>query len=257
MIELDVLESMLSSHLDLVFLEKVDSTNEYSKTLISKGVTRNTVIIAKEQTKGKGTKGRSFYSPSMTGIYMSYILCNKGSIKELIPVTPAAAVAVTRAIEKCCNIFPSIKWVNDIELDGKKVCGILTESVYDISDNSTKIIIGIGINVTTDEFPDEIKDKAAALSSFNKVVDINKLTSNVIIELDNILESNNLEYMKEYINKCSTINKEIMFTQNNELITGKVVGINEQGHLLLQLDTGIIEIISADYTVIEKEWYIC
>jgi len=145
----------------------LDSTNITAKNLALSGAMPGTVIIANSQTAGKGCHGKVFHSPPDHGIYISFVLDTEQLNYSTPPlITVSAAVSVCKAIEALTDKRPKVKWVNDILLDGKKICGILTESV--ISAQSHKIqclILGIGINFDTpaSEFPKELQQTAGSL----------------------------------------------------------------------------------------------
>lgn len=252
MIEYETLSKLIPESIKLILLKTVNSTNDYAKALSKDEHTKNIVIIAKEQTKGKGTKERSFYSPVNEGLYLSYLFHTKASITELNPITPAAAVAVARVVERLYSLNPMIKWVNDIELNGKKLCGILTESVHHIFDNSNSIIIGIGLNTNTKSFPEDIVNRATSLAEFVSEIDINILAAAIINEIDYILNSSSNEYMNEYIKRCSTIGKEITFTHNNIQKTGFVTSISKEGHLIVKCNNDSLVLFSGDVTEINN-----
>jgi len=144
----------------ILALEQTDSTNEQAKTLLKTGAAHGTVVVADSQTAGKGQKGRSFFSPPASGLYLSVI------VRSLAPddaalLTATAAVAVCRAIESMAAVTMQIKWVNDLMIHGKKIAGILTEG--QISDGTVDAVVGIGINVRHVDFPDELKSIAGTL----------------------------------------------------------------------------------------------
>ena len=148
----------------IISLDRCVSTNDEAYLLAENGAENGTTVTAREQTGGKGTNGRSFFSPGKTGIYMSVILRN---VKQdrLLDVTPMAAVAVSRTLDKIFGVKTRIKWVNDVYLDGKKVCGILTKA-QSKNGKTDFIVVGIGINLFAPEggFPDDIKNIASFVS---------------------------------------------------------------------------------------------
>ena len=162
----------ISQHLsDKIFAEKIniykslESTNKTAKEFAIQGGEHGTVIIADEQTAGKGRYDKHFYSPSKSGLYMSIILRQTNlDLTNTMNITKMAAVAVCEAIEKLTVIEPEIKPVNDIFLNGKKICGILTEAISDLeSGNIEWAVVGIGINISTVDFPGEIKNIATSI----------------------------------------------------------------------------------------------
>ena len=151
---MDIKELINSDFYDIEHIKSVTSTNDIVKELAKDGNDEGYVLIADSQTQGKGRLSRSFYSPDNSGIYMSILLRPKLQAKDFPLITTCCAVAVAKAIEKVCKIDAKIKWVNDIYISGKKVCGILVES--GISNDSSFAVVGIGVNVSVpkDNFPD-------------------------------------------------------------------------------------------------------
>ncbi len=150
---------------NIMHFESLPSTNDELKRLAEEGAAEGTVLIADEQTAGKGRQGRSFFSPKDTGIYMSILLRPSLAPKDSLFITTAAAVAVTKAIRKVTDLDARIKWVNDIYIADRKICGILAEAALDNSGGLRYVVLGIGINVATPKagFPAEIEDIAGAL----------------------------------------------------------------------------------------------
>ena len=149
-----------NQNIRIISLDRCVSTNDEAYLLAEEGALNGTTVTAREQTGGKGTNGRSFFSPGKTGIYMSVILRNVKK-EKLLDVTPMAAVAVSRVLDRNFGVKTRIKWVNDVYLDGKKVCGILTKAQS--KDGRTDfIVVGIGINLFAPEggFPEDIRNTA-------------------------------------------------------------------------------------------------
>lgn len=158
----DTLLPLLHTNIPISFYHSLPSTNTTAKNLIASGEKGTRIVIANQQTAGRGQYGRSFHSPESHGIYMSFILDNTHSRWQPTAFTIYAAVCVAKAIEDVANKTPTIKWVNDIFLDGKKVCGILTET---IDSAPHTVVVGIGMNVTSPAtgFPPDIADIAGAI----------------------------------------------------------------------------------------------
>ena len=155
-----------SKKLELIVLDSIDSTNNEAKRMTANGFRRDALIVANEQTKGRGRLGRDFYSPKNTGVYMTFLFSTNIKLSSAVSVTTATAVAVVRAIESLTKAKPMIKWVNDVYIGDKKACGILTEAVTDFETGSVQsIIIGIGINISTEEFPEELGGVATSLNT--------------------------------------------------------------------------------------------
>lgn len=160
----------------IIRLKTVDSTNTYLKSLAAHGAAAGLVVIADEQTGGRGTHERSFESPR-GGLYLSYLMKPKTAPEETASLTKWTAVSVRRAIERFCGIACDIKPVNDLLINGRKVCGILTEL------NCPNLVIGVGINVNSliSDFSDDVKPVVATLGTG---LDIDCLAKLVISELD-------------------------------------------------------------------------
>lgn len=147
-------------------LNSVPSTNRTLADLAWDGAPAGQVVVANEQTRGRGRLGRDFISPRDAGIYLSYLLRPDTPAADAASLTAWTAVAVSNAIEEVTGIRPDIKWVNDLQIAGRKLCGILTEMAYETESGRIRsIIIGIGLNVNEDpaDFPPEIRDLATSL----------------------------------------------------------------------------------------------
>ena len=160
-----ILEQYLDEKLNITIFDELDSTNNYLKKLGSQGEKETQLVIAQSQTSGRGRMGRTFYSPDGTGIYFSLLLHPKFSAKKSLFLTVMAAVSVAETVMKYNSNDVKIKWVNDIYIDGKKVCGILTECSINADKKLDFAVVGIGINVVAPEngFPDEVKNIATAV----------------------------------------------------------------------------------------------
>lgn len=196
--------------------KSLESTNLTAKKMALDGAPPGTVVIAEEQTKGRGRMGRSFFSPPAGGIYMTFLLEPRFDAAKAVLITTAASVAVCRAIEKVTGIECRIKWVNDIYKDNKKICGILTEAVTDFeSGHIDHIVLGIGINYSTgsDAYPQDLTGIAGSL--YDGACPAGDISRNrLIAELINqVLKINeNLEsrkFIDEYRKRSFVLGKEI------------------------------------------------
>ncbi len=225
--------------LEVIVFDSVDSTNNEAKRMLANGFASNALIVANEQTSGRGRLGRSFYSPKNTGIYMTFLMQSDLLLSDAVTVTTAAAVAVVKAIEQVTDIVPEIKWVNDVYVNGRKVCGILTEAVSDFETGVAKsVIIGIGINITTEDFPDEIKSRASSLGVSSPVR--NALISAAANELCDIWHKlpDRTAFISCYKSHSMIIGREIDFYINNVKSTGTAADIDENGGLIVDLPDG-------------------
>lgn len=204
---------------DIFTFKTSPSTNAEAMTrLMNGGLTHGTLIVADEQTKGRGRMGKSFFSPK-SGIYMSVCLCKSiERMQDVMVITPAAAVAVRSAIAKLTGIDAKIKWVNDIYIDKKKVCGILTQADIDFeSGKAGTFIVGIGINFVEQDFPDEIKQRACALFQGQPTITRSQLIGEIYRNLIKLTDDlTDRRFMLSYKQHSLVMNREISYTYNGE-----------------------------------------
>ena len=221
----------------IVYKNSVESTNELAKKLAYDGAADGTIVIAEEQTGGKGRLARNFFSPKEKGLWFSVILRPQCLPKDAPKFTLMAAVAVARAMEKF-NLRAGIKWPNDILFDGKKLVGILTEMSAEIG-HVNYIVIGIGINVNVrrEEFPADIREIATSLSemageNLNRV----EFFRAVLEELDKLYIENNFDEVFKIWRKYNiTLGKKVtvLSAESGEIFTGLAVDIDAEGALIV------------------------
>lgn len=213
----------------------VTSTNTMLKNLFEKGTPEFSLVVADTQTEGRGRLGRTFYSPEKTGIYFSILLKPNFTISESTKLSALTATAVCDAIKKLTELNPEIKWINDIYLNNQKVCGILTEASSNFESGELNyVIIGIGINISTTYFPDNISDSVGSLNcSISRSQLIGEIVNNIITIYKSFNDTSHINKYRQYLN---IINKSISFKHNNKLYTGKAVSINDDGRLLVNLN---------------------
>lgn len=242
--------SATAKKLKVKLFKTLDSTNNECKRMTAQGCSYSALVVANEQTGGRGRLGRSFYSPKNTGVYMSFIFQTDIKIVDAVSVTTAASVAVVRAIEKLSDLKPTIKWVNDVYVGDKKACGILTEAVTDFeSGRAQSIVIGIGINMTTDYFPDEIKNRVASLNSLG--LTRNEMIAAVADELSVLCENlSDKSYIKDYREHSFVIGKRINYFKDNIQYCANAVDIDDDGGLVVKNDDGTVDVLhSGEITV--------
>ena len=223
---------------NITVLKTVKSTNLYLKELAKNNSPHGTVIIANKQTGGRGRLGRKFFSPSDTGIYMSILIRPEEIKLDPYLLTVASGVAVCRALKSVCNTSPHIKWVNDIFLNNKKVCGILAESLSG-STGINNIIVGIGINVTTSasDFPDELNSIAGSV--FPENATRNEIIAKILTQLESLCNWDDAgKLIEEYKKLSLVLNKELSFTKDGKRYTGIATDINIEGNLVIELQSG-------------------
>jgi BirA family biotin operon repressor/biotin-[acetyl-CoA-carboxylase] ligase len=222
---------------NLVVLDSVDSTNNYAVS-IAKETNTATAVVALEQTMGRGTKGRSFFGKSGEGLYFSLLLYPKASPKMLSLATPAAAVAVVRALREVAKLDTKIKWVNDIVVEDKKLCGILSESkLQQDADGPAYLVIGIGINTDIKQFPQELAGSAVSLHQYRADVDIEQLCAQIILNLQDLVAAlPDRSFMREYRASSSVLGRYVYFDLGGAKTMGKAIEINDEGNLVVEIE---------------------
>ena len=239
MLDSGVLESFLNNKtLNVLLFPEIDSTNLEAKRIAKNGLSEPFLIIADSQTAGRGRLGRTFYSPPSTGIYLSYVYKPNAAIASGVSVTSAAAVAVCRAIKAVTELNPQIKWINDVYIDGKKVCGILCEAVTEGGRSDANcIVIGIGINVSTTDFPCELREKAGSLG--DRVIDRNRLAAEVVNQLEKVINDlGKRAFIDEYKKLSLVLGKQITYIKNGVETRGIAVDVDNDGGLIVRLSDG-------------------
>ncbi len=244
---------------EIISYRRVDSTNAIAYELAEHGLAEGAVIFAEEQARGKGRQGRAWQSPSGSGIYMSCVLKPHMTPNEIPKITLVAAVAAARAIRDFTGLDAKIKWPNDILINGKKVCGILTEMKAE-QDRIDFIILGIGINVNT-----KAKDLPRGASSLREELCI-------FGESDNIsrvgLAKKMLEMMEEYYNLLKNkgsgsiieewrelsamLGSRVRISLRDRTFDAQAHNIDPDGALVVRLDSGILEKISSGDVVMVR-----
>lgn len=243
-----ILEQYLDQKLNITIFDELDSTNNYLKKLGSQGEKENQLVIALSQTCGRGRMGRSFYSPNGTGIYFSLLLHPKFSAEKSLFLTVMAAVSVAETVMKYNINDVKIKWVNDIYIDGKKVCGILTEGAINSKKMLDYAVVGIGINVVEPEngFPDDIKDIATAIFPGNSEENIKeKIVADVVNRFFCMYNGDDNDYIRRYKEYSYLTGKEINIISGDSIRPATVIDITDDCHLLVKNEKGEIEEISS------------
>ena len=243
-----ILEKYLDQKLNITVFSELDSTNNYLKKLGAEGEKENQLVIALSQTGGRGRMGRSFYSPSGTGIYFSLLLHPKFSAEKSLFFTVMAAVSVAETIMKYNKNDVKIKWVNDIYIDEKKVCGILTEGAINSKKMLDYAVVGIGINVVEPEngFPDDIKDIATAIFPGNAEDNIKeKIVAEVVNRFFQMYNGDDNDFIRRYKEYSYLTGKEINIISGDSIRPATVIDITDDCHLLVKNEEGVIEEISS------------
>lgn len=239
----------LTEEIDIFSYKTIDSTNTQMKKLAINGGKNHSVIVSEEQSAGRGRFGRSFYSPAQKGVYMSVLLKTGDSLQNATMITIKTAVAVRRAIAKLYDIEVAIKWVNDLYYRGKKVCGILSEAISDFESGMIEaIIIGIGINVSTDNFPLEIASIATSLGL--QEANRNQFIAEILNQLFAIIDEDFKLVLNEYRMASCVLHKQITFNQKGEQFTGLVREINDLGNLVVSSNGAEMVLTAGEVSII-------
>ena len=237
-----LVEKYLKTDCKVIVLDDIDSTNNYLKKLAEDGEKENTVVIAKHQSGGKGRMGRSFFSPK-SGLYMSILLRPNFSAEKSLFITTATAVAVSDAIDSLSDKNSSIKWVNDVFIDSKKVCGILTEASIDFETGGLSYaVVGLGVNLyhPADGFPEDIKNIAGTVFDSEISGDEKaKFAAEIINGFFNIYNNfENSDFMKRYKSKSFILGKKINVIKGDKKIPATAIDIDDEARLLVEYETG-------------------
>lgn len=216
--------------------DTVDSTLNEAKRLIPDGGAKRFLIVADSQTAGRGRRGRTFYSPPGTGLYLTLAMPMQFTVDAAPSITAYAAVCVCKAVEALTGKQGRIKWVNDVFLGGKKICGILTEASTSLESGLIEsVIIGIGINVVPHAVPEELREIVGFVDPGVPVR--NRLAAAVANELLQF-EKNRHSFLNDYRARSLTIGRRVRCAVGNETFEATAVGIDPLGGLIVQPDGG-------------------
>ncbi len=240
-----VLQEKLKKHTNGMQIHVLDccpSTNTLAKELALSDPDLTALIVAHSQSDGRGRQGRSFLSPDGTGVYVSIVFPLTGALSSALTLTCAASVAVMRAIRALTGLQTGIKWVNDLLLDERKVCGILTEAVT--VGSRTSLIVGIGINLRPMTFPKELESIAGTLDQ--PTLPRSELISEIVTQLlpyvRNPLDSG---WLKDYREYSCVIGKEILRIENGTALPCVAQEIDGRGRLLVRYHDGTEELLQS------------
>ncbi len=245
----DFLLNNLKYDFDIKVYDSVSSTNTLLKELAINGAKEGTIIIASHQSAGRGRMGRTFYSPAESGIYMSLLLRPNLLAKDALSLTTMTAVSVANAIDKLSDKEALIKWVNDIYIDNKKVCGILAESAINSDGiHLDYVVVGIGINLTMpmEGFPKDIKHIASPIFNSNSCVSKELLISEILNNMMNRYNNDTTNnYIEEYVNKSFIIGKEIYLLTENLQKKATAIAIDNACRLKVEYPDGSTQWLSS------------
>lgn len=228
------------SNAEVLVFDTVNSTNLVAKEKFIADAENPLIVVSNSQTAGRGRMGRNFYSPEDTGIYLS-IAVNAKNIPNILSATAKTAVGVCRTLEEL-GINPKIKWVNDIYINSKKACGILAEGILCDTNNSINgMVIGIGVNVSTNNFPKELENIATSLGI---TTDRNKIIASIVNNVLSVVLSESDDFIHEYKDKSLVLGKEITCISATENFSATAVDIDNNGALIVKIKGGTLKTIS-------------
>lgn len=222
----------------VILLDTVESTNVTAQQLAAQGAPHGTVVLAEHQTAGRGRLGRTFSSPKAMGIYCSVVLRFAAAAEELFYITPLAAEAVRQAVVETTGLAPQIKWINDLLLDGRKLCGILTQ-LQPVRDGETVVVLGIGLNCSqqTQDFPESLQETAISLEQkLGRPVEREKIAGAILRQLWKLLETG--DWLDGYRTHCVTIGADVQLLQGDTCREAHVDGMDDHGALWVTLTDG-------------------
>lgn len=236
-----IAEKLKTNGVKIFCFDSVDSTNTFARKLVDSGEKSLLLIAADEQTGGRGRNGKSFYSGNQGSVYMSVVVHPDLPFEDSVGITTASAVAVSRAVESVTGKSTLIKWVNDLYFGSKKVCGILCEAVAK-QGRVKAVIIGVGINLSDCDFPDELSGIAGTLGCDSSLKE--ELIAAVADELYSVSFGSLSESLLDvYRKKSLVIGKSIDYFINGQKNTATAVGIDGYGGLEIVKDDGTQDVL--------------
>lgn len=240
--------------------DQLDSTNNKAKALAQEGSPHGTVVIAGQQTAGRGRMGRSFSSPAGLGLYFSVILRPNCAAEALMHLTCAAGVATCEAVEALCGYRPGIKWINDLVAQGKKLGGILTELSVDAATglvNHAVIGIGINCNHTQADFPPDLQDIAISLLTVTETpVEIPRLATalmTALYHMDQRLLRNKTAIMDAYRQNCVTLGQQVRVV-GSATRNATALDVDAEGGLVVRYEDGTLETVNSGEVSVRGLW---
>ena len=239
------------SSLPVTVAQEVSSTNILAQQAASEGAPHGTVVAAVRQSAGQGRVGKSFCSPD-GGIYFSIVLRLGSGIERAPLITLAAAVAVMRSLKRVLGIDASVKWVNDVFLNGKKICGISAQAQTDFFSSAAlrSVVVGIGINYSTPQsaFSEELRNIAGTIYGDGSAPPKrNELVADIVSELlDLSADLENAAFLDEYRSRCFVIGRRVSYVYEGTPETAVAKTVGDDGALIVKTDGGIVRALKGE-----------
>lgn len=246
-LDADAIASFMERKPDIRVFETIDSTNDEARRLYHQGVREPVLLVADQQTKGRGRRGRDFYSPPHTGIYMTLLLFPDMAMEESLKITTRTAVVIAETIEGYVEGNVMIKWVNDLYYRNRKFCGILTEAITDFETRHVDaVILGIGINVTTEVFPGSFEATSLGITDVSRNELAGRIADGLLAMME---EPSDSSYMDRYRKRSILTGRMIGFEEKGVMREGLVKGISDEGHLIVEMNGEEICLSSGEISI--------
>ena len=236
-------------------VQEIASTNQTAKRQALEPGPERCLLAANAQTDGRGRLQKRFFSPADTGLYLSLTLRRTRSYSDMVPVTMAAAVAAVRVLERRTDRHPAIKWVNDLYIRGRKICGILTEAALDLESGLLDYaVLGIGINTAPISFPEELHRTATSVSNeCGRPVSRSALAACLLDELERELpgvgEPPPCRFLEESRRRSVIVGRDVLVTKGNETFSARALEIDDEGGLVVETPAGRQTLRSGEVSV--------
>ena len=235
----------------VICLDTVDSTNRYARQLAREGAAHGTLVMAREQTAGRGRRGRSWISPAGDGLFMSLIL-RPGSYEAAKGLSLQAALAVARAIARVTGLVARIKWPNDVVIAGRKVCGMILE--MDACEGGLSVVLGVGINLHQRDFPEEIAQTASSLDLLSGTrTDDTAMVAAFLEEIAAAVDGAAEDYdafLADYRARSATLGQRVRVFAGDDSFEGMAAEVTPSGSLVVVQDDGSAgEVLAGDVSV--------
>lgn len=235
--------------------DALDSTNSFAKSLVQQGAEEGTVVIAEEQYAGRGRFGRRWHSMPGKNLTFSLVIRPEISPKVIGLLSLYAGLAVAETLERHVSVMPFCKWPNDVMIDGKKICGILSEAVIS-SGRLEAAIIGIGVNINQTEFSPTITKPTTSLAdvagtTFDRSLILAELLLGLELQYDLIQKRKYQTLVDRWLERTNMLGQEVVIDQDGELIKGITKSMADDGGLILTTEGGDRKFLAGDVTIIQ------
>ena len=243
-INLEYIKNQLKTNIlgrKILYFQSLASTNKKACDMLQKGgAEKGLVLIAEEQTAGRGRQGKGWYSPCGTGLYFTILLEPCVVSQKYYLITVISCLSVVKSLEDI-NVYPQIKWPNDLLLEGKKICGILSQLQSGKNDEKY-FVVGIGLNLNQREFPSDLKEATSVYNLTEKKVDRTELLKKILENIEyyylELKKGKEDKLLSSWKNKLAWFNKQVIVKDRTNQWQGRLAGISKRGELILEMNTG-------------------